>query len=218
MPASSGTQRPPGFVIAAYALGQSISTVELTDTGGEFRPFARESWEPVTVEGKQAFRDAVLRSIGPGNLEEMLPTMISLVSGLAAQRRLVGDAFDEYGDSDIEQARSIARAVTGSPAESSELLAHAQEQAGQIMTAVGIRSKRWRRNCSCIGGSMLPRSWRSSSGQRPNGWSTVTSDAAVSPGHRRILIRIAVLPCSSGGQMGTLRDQPESARGFRFIS
>jgi hypothetical protein len=52
---------------------------------------------------------------------------------LAAQRRLVGSDFDEYGDSDIEQARSIARAVTGSPAESSELLAHAQEQAGQII-------------------------------------------------------------------------------------
>jgi hypothetical protein len=120
-----------GHVIAAYALGQSISTVELTDTGGEFRPFARESWEPTTAEGKQAFRDAVLRSIGSGNLEEMLPTMISLLAGLAAQRRVVGCAYDDYANHDVRQCEEISRAVA--PGAERELLAHVQEQAEQIV-------------------------------------------------------------------------------------
>jgi hypothetical protein len=122
-----------GHVLAAHALGQSISTVELTDTGGEFRPFARESWEPVTVEGKQAFRDAVLDSLGPDHLEEMLPTMISLLAGLAAQRRLVGHAHDDYGDSDVRQCEEISRAVA--PGGERELLAHARERAESIVAS-----------------------------------------------------------------------------------
>jgi hypothetical protein len=122
-----------GHVIAAHALGQSISTVELTDTGGEFRPFERATWEPTTAEGKQAFRDAVLRSIGPENLEEMFLTMVSLLAGLAAQRRLIGHAHDDYADADLDQCEGIARAVTRSPVAACDPVAHTQERADRIV-------------------------------------------------------------------------------------
>jgi hypothetical protein len=81
--------------------------VELSEGGGgEFRPYARESWKPTTPEGQQQFRDAVLQSIGPDHLDEMLPLMISLHAGLAAQRRLVGRAHDEYADTDLRTIKA----------------------------------------------------------------------------------------------------------------
>lgn len=120
-----------GHVLAAYALRRAISSVELTESGGQFRPYDRASWEPTTAEGKQAYRDAVLQSIGPQHLEEMLPMLIEMAAGLAAQRRLVGRLHDDYADHDIEQVESIARAVA--PGEERQLLVYAQEQAELIV-------------------------------------------------------------------------------------
>jgi hypothetical protein len=122
-----------GHALTARELGRPIDSVTLTENGGEFREYEVAAWEPTTAEGKERFRDAVLASIGPGHRGEMMPIVIGLVAGLSAQRRIVGHAFDEYGDSDMEQARSIARAVTSSPAESYELLTYAMEQADQII-------------------------------------------------------------------------------------
>jgi hypothetical protein len=116
----------------SHALGQSISTVELTPTGGEFKPFAPTDWESVP-ENRERFRDAVLQSLGPQHIDEMLPTMVSLSAGLAAQRRLIGRAHDDYADHDINQCEAIARAVTNSPLAACNLVAHAMEQAEQIV-------------------------------------------------------------------------------------
>jgi hypothetical protein len=119
-------------VLAAHVLGQSISTVELTDTGGEFRPFERASWEPTTAEGRERFRDAVVRSLGPEHLDEMLPLLVGLSAGLAAQRRIVGHAHDDYANADMEQCEAIAGAVA--PGAESELRMLAQERAERIVT------------------------------------------------------------------------------------
>jgi ATP-dependent Zn protease len=119
-----------GHVLAAHALQQPISTVELTPTGGEFKSVAPTEWESVP-ENRARFREAVLQSLGPQHIEEMRPTIISLLSGLAAQRRLVGHDLDEYASHDVELARSTAHAVA--PGAERELLAHAMEQAEQIV-------------------------------------------------------------------------------------
>jgi hypothetical protein len=98
--------------VAAYVLARPISTVELTDGGGgEFRSYDRVSWEPVTREGMEKYRNAVLASLGPQHLEEMLPTMIGLAAGLAGQRRLVGRTHDHLADADMRQCEEISRAV-----------------------------------------------------------------------------------------------------------
>jgi hypothetical protein len=76
-------------------------------------------------------RSPWLDSIGPQHLDEMLPTMISLSAGLAAQRRLVGRTHDDYADADMRQCGQISRAVA--PGGERELLAHAQGQADRIV-------------------------------------------------------------------------------------
>jgi hypothetical protein len=121
-----------GHVLAAHALQQPIVSVELTDSGGEFKAVEPTEWESVP-ENRERFRDAVLQSLGPQHLDEMLPTMISLAGGLAAQRRLVGRTHDDYADHDMNQVEAIARAVTSSAMEACHLVAHAMEQADQIV-------------------------------------------------------------------------------------
>jgi hypothetical protein len=121
-----------GHVLAAHALGRPINSVTLTESGGEFREYEVAAWEPTTAEGKQAFRDAVLGSLGPQHLNEMLPMLISLSAGLAAQRRIAGRAHDDYGNADMAQCESIARAVA--PGREQELLTYAQERAERIVT------------------------------------------------------------------------------------
>jgi hypothetical protein len=83
-----------------------------------------------------AFRDAVLSTLGPQHLDEMLPTMISLSAGLCAQRRIVGHAHEDYANADMEQCEAIASAVA--PGAESELRLLAQELAERIV------SRHWR--------------------------------------------------------------------------
>jgi hypothetical protein len=140
-----------GHVLAAHALGLPISTVELTDAGGEFRPFARESWEPTTPEGMKQLRDAVLASLGPQHIEEMFPTMVGLLAGLAAQRRLVGRTHDSYANADMEQVKAIAREVTDSPLAARNLIAHATDQSDHIV------AQRWAAIVALAGELLLRR-------------------------------------------------------------
>jgi hypothetical protein len=76
----------------------------------------------------------VLQSLGPQHFEEMLPTMVGLLAGLAAQRRIVGRAHDDYADADLDQCEGIARAVTSSPVAACDLVAYAMGQADQIVS------------------------------------------------------------------------------------
>jgi hypothetical protein len=100
-----------GHALTAHALGRPINSVELTSTGGEFREYEVAAWEPKTAEGKERFRDAVLASLGPEHLGEMMCVMIGLCGGLAAQHRIIGHEHDDYGNADMEQCRAIAAAV-----------------------------------------------------------------------------------------------------------
>jgi hypothetical protein len=120
-----------GHALAAHALGRPINSVALTSSGGEFREYEVAAWEPTTREGKQQFRDAVLASLGPEHLGEMMSVMIGLSSGLAAQHRIIGHEHDDYGNADMEQCRAIAAAVA--PEAQDVLLSFTRAEADRLV-------------------------------------------------------------------------------------
>jgi hypothetical protein len=141
-----------GHAVVAAAFGLPCASIEATSEGGQFRSYEHAAWEP---EDKTEFRAAVLASIGTANREEMWPTLVTLLGGLAAQSRLAVTDCDDYADADIAQASQLARALADSDQEARVILRDAKHEASAIVEAQWPASRAWPVNCRCAAASSM---------------------------------------------------------------